>query len=218
MYKNINLPERPQLINNESYSTYSLGTTFRQIEHVGYFDLTRISFFCWQLDVEQLGRVNGWKLSSAARRGISGVRVPRASSLSDAVLLPRTQHCCALATPSWYTDLSWWNPHHARRTACRTRWCTLPADDLDRDWWVSALKDCLFVLVQSSRPSSGIRFVSTTAFKRWSRSPPIVYIGLRLVASFLGCTLPWNDRSTGWMQIVRMKSVFYCWSDDLLDI
>ncbi|XP_076483841.1 paired box 6 protein twin of eyeless isoform X2 [Bombus vancouverensis nearcticus] len=87
-----------------------------------------------QLDVEQLGRVNGWKLSSAARRGISGVRVPRASSLSDAVLLPRTQHCCALATPSWYTDLSWWNPHHARRTACRTRWCTLPADDLDRDW------------------------------------------------------------------------------------
>lgn len=88
----------------------------------------------WQLDVEQLGRVNGWKLSSAARRGISGVRVPRAPSLADAVLLPRTQHCCAFATPSRYTDLSWWNPHHARRTACRTRWCALPTNDLDRHW------------------------------------------------------------------------------------
>lgn len=128
----------------------------------------------WQLDVEQLGRVNGWKLSSAARRGISGVRVPRAPSLADAVLLPRTQHCCAFATPSRYTDLSWWNPHHARRTACRTRWCALPTNHLHRHRWVSALNDCLFVvLVQSSRPPPPLSFNADqgrryTRTRRWN--------------------------------------------------
>lgn len=52
-----------------------------------FFDMD--AFLLSQLDVKQPGRVNGWKLSSATRRGLPSVRVSRASPLSHAVLLSR---------------------------------------------------------------------------------------------------------------------------------